>query len=199
MKQKLRRIWNVLSHPRLLRMALSGLGAALCDGNETGTLSDEERVALSSWVRASGVGVFVEIGTLFGFTARSVKRDTCVRTIAVDNFSWNPFGLPPAQHEAFTRRILEGSEVELVKSDSVEFLSSFPGVTPGESLVFLDGSHAYEDVKRELQLCLDARVAVMAGHDYGNESFGVTKAVNECLGNVDAVVGSCWMKRVFEC
>lgn len=196
MRKKLQRIWNVLSHPRLLRMALSGFGAALCEENHLGALSDEERTALSSWVRSSGAGVFVEIGTLFGFTARFVNCNAHIRTVAVDNFSWNPFGLSPSRHEAFTRRILEGSSVELVRCDASKFLSSFPDVSPHEAFVFLDGSHAYEDVKRELQLCLDAGVAVLSGHDYGNESFGVTKAVNEILGKPDAVVSSCWMKKI---
>lgn len=56
MKKKLQRIWNVLSHPRLLRMALSGFGAALCEENHLGALSDKERTALSLWVRSSGAG-----------------------------------------------------------------------------------------------------------------------------------------------
>lgn len=196
MVSKLRRFWKILSHPRELRMALSGLGVALSGDSAGGGLLECETAALVSWVRDSGVKTFVEIGTLFGFTARRVMRETGVRTVAVDDFSWNPFGLTSDRHEAFTRRILEGSEVEMLRMRSEDFLASFPGVDAANALVFLDGSHAYEDVKKEISLCVERGVSVIAGHDFGNPAFGVTRAVSEAFGAPDEVIGSCWLKRL---
>ena len=195
---KLAQLWRIASHPRGLRLALSGLGARLAGDAAMGGLSADETAAVCRWASSGGVDDFVEIGTLFGFTARAVKAAAPgVRVVAVDNFCWNPFGLNPDEHEAFTRRVLEGSGVELVRADAEEFLAGLAGrLDPARAMVFLDGSHAYEDVRRELALLKSAGAAVLSGHDYGNARFGVTRAVDEALGGVDEQCGMCWLKRV---
>ena len=106
---KLAQLWRIASHLRELRLALSGLGARLAGDDAMGGLSADETAAVCRWTSSGGVDVFVEIGTLFGFTARAVKAASPgVRVIAVDNFCWNPFGLNPDEHEAFAHRVLEG-------------------------------------------------------------------------------------------
>lgn len=188
-----------LSHPRELRMALSGLGVRISGDDRLGGLSAEETAGLVRWVRDAAARdadlTFVEIGTLFGFTARAVAA-TGVKVIAIDNFSWNPFGLTPPQHEAFTRRVLEGSGVELVNGDADAFLSSLGSAGPEASrtFVFLDGDHRYEAVAREISLCRAAGVKYLSGHDYGNEAFGVTRAVDELVGVPSEIAGSCWRR-----
>ncbi len=77
-------------------------------------LSDEELGALVAWVGRESPSVVVEVGTLFGFTARALAQRTRAHVVAVDNFCWNPFGLTPDQHEAFARRVLADSDVELI-------------------------------------------------------------------------------------
>ena len=188
---KLAQLWSEL------RLALSGLGARLAGDDAMGGLSADETAAVCGWASSGGVDDFVEIGTLFGFTARAVKAAAPgVRVVAVDNFCWNPFGLTPAEHESFTRRVLEGSGVELVRADAEDFLAGLAGrLDPARAMVFLDGSHAYEDVRRELALLKSSGAAVLSGHDYGNARFGVTRAVDEALGGVDEQCGMCWLKR----
>lgn len=194
---RLRRLWSVATHPRELRLALSGLATRLAGDGADGGLSREETDALVRWVRASAPSAVVEIGTLFGFTARSVSRLAGVRVVAVDNFSWNPFGLTPEQHEAFTRRVVEGSDVELVRADAADFLGAMPGLAdPGKAFVFLDGSHAYADVRREIETCLAKGVGTIAGHDFGRRRYGVTQAVRDVLGEPDELAGTCWVKRI---
>ena len=193
---KILQLWRVATHPRELRMALSGLGVRLAGDVAFGGLTDDETAALVRWTKEQGADAFVEIGTLFGLTARTVARETGRKVVAVDNFCWNPFGLTPAQHEAFTRRILAGSGVELVRGDAEPFLASLSGrMDPSRALVFLDGSHAYADVKREIESCKRQGVGIVAGHDFGNPGFGVTRAVRETFGEPDEVVGMCWIKR----
>lgn len=159
-----------------------------------GGLTEEEKAGLVRW--AEGASVVVEIGTLFGFTAKRLAAETSAKVIAVDNFSWNPFGMPAELHEKFTRLILENElksgRVELVKTDAQEFLKTMKGV----DVVFLDGDHRYEAVKAELELVKQTDLKVIAGHDYGNRLFGVTQAVEEALGKPDEVAGMCWVKRV---
>ena len=56
--------------------------------------------------------------------------------------------------------------------------------------VFIDASHEYEDVKKDIEAWLPKikTGGILAGHDYyvGNVDYfpGVKKAVNECLSNI---------------
>ena len=158
-----------------------------------GGLTEEEKSGLVKWIGASRR--VVEIGTLFGFTAKRIVAETQAKVIAVDNFSWNPFGMPANLHEQFTRLVLENElksgRVELVKADAQAFLKEMRDV----DFVFLDGDHRYEAVKAEIELVKKAGVKIIAGHDYGNALFGVTRAVEESLGNPDEVAGMTWVKR----
>jgi len=192
---RLIRLLTIFRHPRELRLSLSGLGERLSGNGDFGGLSPEESAVLVRWANESaetlGCKQFIEIGTLFGLTARSVALKTSLQVTAVDNFSWNPFGLRGDEHEAFARRILEGSDVHLIRSDSIEFLLE-KIYEPSKTIVFLDGSHTYEDVRREIVICREKGVRVISGHDYGREAFGVTRAVNEILGDAIEVKGTCW-------
>ena len=187
------RLLRIAVHPRQLRLALSGLAVRLEGDKALGGLTDEETQAVVRWATAP---VFIEIGTLFGFTARAVATGSAARVIAVDNFSWNPFGLTPSEHEAFARRVLYGSSVELVNADAQAYLRALSADMSSSSVVFLDGDHRYEAVKAELEILLAHGVKKIAGHDFGNPAFGVTQAVREVLGEPDEVVGSCWLKTV---
>jgi hypothetical protein len=115
----LRRIWALIKHWREVKSGFSTLSYLYSGKSDAldalGGLTDEEMSAVSSWVGEIPGSVVVEVGTLFGFTAREMARSNVGgRVIAVDNFSWNPFGLPPKIHEAFTRRILRGVALRLL-------------------------------------------------------------------------------------
>lgn len=205
---KIGQIWRVVTHPAELRLALSGLGMRLGGDEAMGGLTDEETTGLIRWVSAAkktaeaedeGQGrafVVVEVGTLFGLTAKAIARETGAKVTAVDIFCWNPFGLTSAQHEAFTRRILENELKEgcvaLVNQDAQQFLREMKGV----DFVFLDGDHRYEAVKAELEILKAKGVKWIAGHDFGNPNFGVTQAVREVVGEPDETAGMCWLKRM---
>ena len=191
-----RQILPLLRNFGRVRNALSFLASVYGgDGvqDAIGGLTEEEKSGLVKWIGESRR--VVEIGTLFGFTAKRIVAETQAKVIAVDNFSWNPFGMPANLHETFTREILatelKSGRVELVRTDAQEFLKTLKDV----DFVFLDGDHRYEAVKAEIELVKSAGVKVIAGHDYGNALFGVTRAVEETLGKPDEVAGMCWLKR----
>lgn len=190
---KIDQLCRIISHPRELRMALSGLGMRLSGDVAMGGLTQVETDFVVSHVADDSI--FVEIGTLFGLTAKAVASRTAARVIAVDNFSWNPFGLTPAQHEAFTRRILEGTRVELVNADALDYIATMD-TAKGDWMVFLDGDHRYEAVKRELELLKAKGVRKLSGHDFGNPNFGVTKAVREIVGEPKSTAGMCWFNVI---
>ena len=191
------RFLTLLKHRREAKTALSTL-SYLYSGNDNaldalGGLTDEEMRAVVGWATEDIGMTVVEVGTLFGLTARELSNWVIGgKVIAVDNFSWNPFGLPPKIHEAFTRRILRGTTVELVNCASEDWCSK---VTGRIDMVFFDASHRYEDVKAECEWAKAAGIKIISGHDYGNPNprFGVTRAVDEVFGkdNIE-VVGMCW-------
>lgn len=195
-----KRIWALMKHWRDVKRMLSALSYFCMKDNhaldELGSLTDEELNAVKAWASEKEGAVVVEVGTLFGLTAREMARSNAGgRVVAVDNFSWNPFGLPSNVHEAFTRQILRGSGVEVVNCDSEDWREKFTGKI---DMVFFDASHRYEDVKEECEWAKAAGIGIISGHDYGNPNplFGVTRAVDEVFGkeNVE-VVGMCWRVR----
>lgn len=189
-----KRIITLLRHWREAKTALSTLSflyGSTDDLDALGGLTEEEMAGLIRWLPEEGT--FVEVGTLFGLTARRIAAERPkLKVIAVDNFSWNPFGLPPAVHEAFTRRILSGSGVEVVNCSSEDWRSEVEGTIDA---IFFDASHRYEDVKAECAWAKKAGVKTICGHDYNNANprFGVTRAVDEVFGkeNVETC-GMCW-------
>ena len=193
----LKRIFSLMRHWREAKSAFSTLSYLYCgDSNAMdalGGLTEEEMKAVVDWATEDIGMTVVEVGTLFGLTARELSYWIAGgRVVAVDNFSWNPFGLPPKIHEAFTRRILRGSKVELVNCSSEDWRKQ---VTGKIDMIFFDASHRYEDVKAECEWAKAAGIKMICGHDYRNPNprFGVTRAVDEVFGkeNVE-VVGMCW-------
>ena len=194
------KILKALRHPGLVRMAL-GNAIRLAEGDglaqAVGGLTDEEIAAVVKWLPDEGT--FVEFGTLFGFTAKAVSAaKPKLRVIAVDNFSWNPFGLPPRVHEAFARRVLSNEiaagRVEVVNTTSEGFRA---GCTVAPDAVFFDAQHEYEPVRDEIAWAKRLGVRCIMGHDYKNPSvrFGVTRAVDEAFKEVSAV-GMAWRGMV---
>ena len=193
----IKRLITLLRHWREAKAAFSTLSYLYADNNTSlnalGGLTDEEMRVVCKWAAESPGMTVVEVGTLFGLTARELARQISGgRVIAVDNFSWNPFGLPSKVHEAFTRRILRGTKVELINCSSEDWRNQVNGPI---DMIFFDASHRYEDVKSECEWAKAAGIKMICGHDYGNPNprFGVTRAVNEVFGaeNVE-VVGMCW-------
>lgn len=196
MSGKIVKLLKVMSRPRLLKMALSN-AVRLADGDTVasalGGLTDVEIAALVKWL--PDTGTFVEFGTLFGLTAKAVAvAKPNLKIVAVDNFCWNPFGLPPKLHEDFTRKILANEiasgQVRVVNTTSEAFRASCK--MPPDA-VFFDAQHQYEPVKDEIVWAKRVGVKFICGHDYGNPSpvFGVTQAVTEEFKDVE-VEGMCW-------
>jgi hypothetical protein len=157
------------------------------------TAADEARLVELVQRAAAYDGPLVEFGTLFGVTARLIVATARPgqRVITIDNFSWNPFGLPAKVHERFARGVLrtelaEG-RVELCVSTSAAFRRDYRGPVP--ALVFLDADHSYEAVRDEIAWARSLGVPLICGHDYGVARFGVTRAVDEAFGKDGMTVG----------
>ena len=194
------KIWKAMKHHGTVRMAVAN-AVRMAEGDDiaqaVGGLTDEEIAALVRWLPDEGT--FVEFGTLFGFTAKAVAAaKPNLKIIAVDNFSWNPFGLPPKLHEQFTRKILANEiaagQIKVVNATSEEFRRGCP---TAPDAVFFDAQHQYAPVKDEIAWAKKVGVKVIMGHDYKNPSkfFGVTQAVDETFPGGVEICGMCWKAR----
>lgn len=199
-----------LKWQRQVRAALSTQLSLLEDPTvfALGGMTDEEerkisalvRECVSSFVKEVKAGPIVEFGTLFGLTTKLLAAEAvnCTPVLTIDNFCWNPFGLPPALHEAFTRKILRAElssgHVQLCVCDSASFRREYRGARP--AMVFLDADHSYEAVRDEIAWARGLGVPLICGHDYGNPRFGVTRAVDAAFPEGVEVQGMVWVKRV---
>ena len=60
---------------------------------------------------------------------------------------------------------------------------------------YIDASHEYSDIKKDLELFVPKTKSIIAGHDYQPEWPGVIKAVNEELGKPNGVFDDhSWLK-----
>lgn len=208
MFRKLKLLWK---HRAAIRPMLSS-HLSLLEGDEgaaaLGGLTDVETEGVVAWMREAARRFpgrpVIEFGTLFGLTTQALAAAAPdgTRIVTVDNFCWNPLGLPPDRHEAFTRRILApwiaSGKVEVAATGSESFRNGFRGEAP--AMVFFDADHRYEAARTELEWARSIGVPSICGHDYANPSpyFGVTRAVDELFGKPDDLAGMCFRIRLDE-
>ncbi len=76
-----------------------------------------------------------------------------------------------------------------MKMSSAEAAEMF---TTTADMVFIDGDHSYEAVKRDIELWLPKCRKLICGHDY-NE---VWKAVHDVLGKITGIYEGIWYKEL---
>lgn len=165
-----------------------------------GGISEEDKRGLREAVvrAASFDGPIVEIGALFGWTTQLIAslKSPEKELIAVDNFSWNPFCIPPDDHRIITRRTLhyclEHCRTRIFDGTAREFYDSYQGPPP--SMVFIDGDHSYEGVQADIAWAVERGVPVIAGHDYQSHLHApIVRAVNERFPRQIDLFGTVWI------
>jgi len=161
------------------------------------TEADEEGIRHAVAYASNYEGPIVEIGACFGHTTNllaSLKR-LDVTLITVEGFYWNPFYLPKDIHRQFLKRTIRCAIVhcatQIFEGDIEAFYSANVMLKP--SLVFIDATHYYESVRRDIDWALSTGCPVISGHDYMDMHPGVIKAVHESFGDNISVYGSVWV------
>jgi hypothetical protein len=143
-------------------------------------------------------GPLIEIGTLFGFTTTQLAlyKKPAQKVVTVDNYSWNPLGLPPQAHFELTARVLEylvrTGHVEQVRAGKDCFFAHYDQGPP--ALVFLDADHSYEETKKDIEWANRVGATIICGHDYCNLHPGVERAVDEA-GGARTILGTLWVLK----
>lgn len=198
---KIKKLYLHFKHRRMLRR----LGDAYISFVETPensawgsiTSADEEGVEQAVRLASRHEGPIVEIGALFGHTTNmlsALKADN-VQLVTVENFSWNPFFLPPEAHRQFLKRTLRYAmargSTKIFDGDAASFYSQNASLKP--SLVFIDAAHDYKSVSQDIAWALASGCPIIAGHDYATMHPGVVKAVDEAFGRNVMLFGSVWI------
>jgi hypothetical protein len=206
MRRKIQRHWRSLStmwkHRRLLARIIESHAFFLDNRDATvwGGISDEDRRGIREAVARAAAfsGPIVEIGTLFGWTTQLIAslKSPEKELIAIENFSWNPFCIPPNDHRVITERTLhycvQHCRTQIHDGSAQSFYESYQGPTP--SMVFIDGDHSYAGVQADLAWALKRKVPIIAGHDFNSVLHApIVRAVKERFdGDVD-LFGTVWI------
>lgn len=94
-------------------------------------------------------------------------------------------------YDQFMSNVGHLGNLEVCKMSSEEAAKKLRGKK--FDVVFIDGEHTYEGVKRDIELWKDSATKIISGHDYCETWPGVVKAVDEAFGKVE-VCGSIWYK-----
>lgn len=148
----------------------------------------------------------VEIGSYLGRSTVVMGRSTSGEVWAIDDFrgvrdtnfsNTNNVPLLPDTFPEFQKNVSQLANVKWIRADHSDF-SALPAewVRGSDSekpdMVFIDGSHKYDDVKRDI-LAWKQRLAprgLLCGHDA--DWPGVQQAVAELLPQAQVVAGTIW-------
>lgn len=158
-----------------------------------------ERVFDLAISKAEDGAKFVEIGVWKGGSTaymgvEILKSGKKIEYDAIDTFEGSKeHGVVVGLYEEAMQNlkpILDLNIVNLIKGHSQDVFSKYADETL--DFCFIDGSHEYEDVKKDIQAYLPKvkKGGILAGHDYDALWSGVIKAVDELLGKVEVLNGS---------
>ena len=203
MLRKLSHIAKIVKWRRSLRHVVRN--HILCLENRElsiwGSITENDERAIIELTRYASTlpGPIIEIGALFGFTTQLIAthKPTETELIAVENFSWNPFMIPPEDHRIITHRVLRYNiahcNTHIFEGSSADFYRQYKGEVP--AMVFIDACHLYEGVKEDIDWVVGLGVPVISGHDYCDLHEGVRRAVDEVFGGDITAIGSVWSHR----
>lgn len=162
-----------------------------------GTVDSVEFEGLIKLAREASAhaGPIIEIGTLFGYSTQALalgKRHE-QPLIAVDNFCWNPMGMPSWRHAELTAKNLvfltRTQNVRLETSSNADFYANYAGATP--SMVFIDAGHDYTQASLDIAWARQAGASIICGDDFSWP--GVAQAVRENFDEAFYLVGDMWV------
>lgn len=147
--------------------------------------------------RAKEMKSVVEIGCWKGRSARALLDGCPGKVWCVDHFKGNAdatFSTPERVgrekvYEKFMENVGHYPNLEIMKMSSEDAAEMFKTDT---DMVFIDGNHSYDAIKRDIELWLPKCKKLICGHDY-NE---VWKAVHDVLGKITGIYEGIWYKEL---
>ncbi len=169
-----------------------------------GWFPKEHEEILSGLIKDFNIETVLEVGSFLGRSTRFfAERVTSVT--AIDPFKSyldkdRPNGDTQAQGEDFFEKFKQNmldagvwDKIYAIRSTSDDAIVNFnQRLKGGFDLIYLDGLHDYESVKRDLVNYGHLAHKVLCGDDYDENWPGVRQAVNEVFGDRVKVYGRVW-------
>jgi hypothetical protein len=179
-----------------------------------GWFAQENREMLDELIKRHEIKTVVEIGSFLGLSAvwfaHRVEHVYCVDTWfegasyeSENNLvgTLRRWDLPRDFFALFRDNVMRSGvwhKITPIRGAS-HFVS---GQVPSADLVYLDGSHRYEDVLRDIEIYRDKARVILCGDDYverkeidGSKCYGVIEAVTELLPEAQHVGPFWWCER----
>lgn len=150
-----------------------------------GWLPEENVEVLERLIKKHNIKTVIEIGSFVGksavfFAERCQKVWTVDPFIADNEFPYSKF-LKAPQLQEFKKNTSPYSNIKMLKMTSEK--ASKLDLTA--DLIYLDGSHEYEDVVNDIKWWKPKAKKVLCGDDYDEYWPGVIKAVDEIKANTN--------------
>lgn len=149
----------------------------------TGWMRDPELTWLAE--QAQQHRSIVELGSYLGRSTRALADNTPGVVYAIDHFRGpSSVPLPDEERETINERFI-ANVGDLIKSGKVVQITCDHGHIPPVNffpdMVFVDGDHVYESVKRDIVFWQEKTMpgGLLCGHDYFIRFPGVVQAVEE--------------------
>lgn len=160
--------------------------------------------------QAKGAEVIVEVGSWKGRSTKALAMATKGVVYAIDNWMGNSgddaTGVEVREKgsDAIKKQFRANLEAEIAAgkvvivdvnhAEAAPLLKSLMMDGPGADLVFIDGDHTKESVKRDIETFKPfvRQGGKLAGHDYSPIEYGVIDAVKELLEGHDVEVDTIW-------
>lgn len=146
---------------------------------------------------AKKVKTVLEIGSYYGKSAHAYLFAGVEKLVCIDWWRAGDVINSNAEGDAIYKAFLQNTEgfpeTELVP---IRMSSEEAKAIIGDEkfdMIFIDASHDYESVKKDIELYFGNATKLICGHDYGWP--GVTQAVTEAM-EIDGKVESIWYKRL---
>ena len=159
-----------------------------------GWLDEDEAIWLNK--QAQQMTDIIEIGSWCGRSTYCLLTGCKGTVYAIDTFlgspdepHWQAYARDAKVYEQFLSNVGKFPNLRTLKMTTQEAIAHVPMV----DMVFIDGCHGYEDMKRDLALYGPKARLLLCGHDYTNPNTpGVSQAVNEYVGDDIKGLGSIW-------
>jgi len=158
---------------------------------------------ISGWMRmpeltwlyetAKTMDNIAEIGSWKGKSTHALLSGCKGKVTAVDHFKGSPGEVghkeakSDAVYKAFLKNVGHFKNLIVNREDSIKASKKY--LDRYFDMVFIDGSHQYKDVRKDIKAWLPKAKKLICGHDYSDVWPDVKKAVNDELGeeNIKAV------------
>lgn len=145
---------------------------------------------------AKGMKSIVEIGAFKGKSTHALLSGIGGQGIV---YSIDPLAYPEWKNDVFLEFIKNTGDFRnlcFLRLESEQAVRLFDDKSI--DMVFIDGDHMYESVKRDIELWLPKTKKLISGHDYHNftpNCAGVTKAVDELVQDFK-LRNTIWYKEI---